>query len=161
MLLFFRQFWTKWNYNKKNGVREFILIQNSGMAKLSTGVIWRIYSTYLMDSTCTTSCITALIKCHLSYHSQAGIWQHLCVHTDKHSTWNVHNISKFEWQLTEMFFRIWELTHYAYILYSTKISRGKRSQFSIFADIGGHFGSQKEKIQKPKYTYWYYILHDL
>lgn len=109
---------------------------------------------YLMDSTCT---ITALIKCHLSYHSQAGIWQHLCVHTDKHSTWNVHNISKFEWQLTEMFFRIWELTHYAYILYSTKISRGKRSQFSIFADIGGHFGSQKEKIQKPKYTYWYYI----
>lgn len=25
---------------------------------------------YLMDSTCTN---TALIKCHLSYHSQAGI----------------------------------------------------------------------------------------
>lgn len=68
---------------------------------------------YLMDSTCT---ITALIIWHLSYHSQAGIWQHLCVHTGKHSTWNIHNISKFEWQLIEMFFRIWELTHYAYCI---------------------------------------------
>lgn len=127
------------------------MIQNSGMAKLSYNWCNMKNLQYLMDSTCT---ITALIIWHLSYHSQAGIWQHLCVHTGKHSTWNIHNISKFEWQLIEMFFRIWELTHYAYC---RKISWGKRSQFSKFADIGGNFGSQKEKIQKLKYTYWYYM----
>lgn len=52
-----------------------------------------------------------------------------------------------------MFFRIlvWELTHYAYGIAGKYY--GEKDQFSKFADIGGHFGSQKEKIQKPKYAH--------
>lgn len=68
-----------------------------------------------MNTTCTN---TALIKCHWSYHSQAGIWQHLCVHTGKHSTWNVYTPVFKVWMIADwnVFFRICELTHYAYCI---------------------------------------------
>lgn len=105
-----------------------------------------------MNTTCTN---TALIKCHWSYHSQAGIWQHLCVHTGKHSTWNVYTLVFKVWMIADwnmFFFRICELTHYAYCI-AGKYHGGKdHNCLNLQILIGGHFSSQRGKNTKPEYT---------